>query len=132
MLIRPMAIGLTLCDVAIMEERTRRVSAVNCFSQRVVDGDIGAMPPFYVLAALIGGRGTASARFVVERLDTLEVCFQRDFQLKFARPLDEVRATFRVRASAIPRFGFYQATLAVEGDAIAQKRFSVVAKETNQ
>jgi hypothetical protein len=122
------AVGLVLCELVVVEESTRHVTAVNCFSRRVIDGEIGSMPPFYVLATVVGGHGTMAARFVIERLDTLEVSFERQFQLSFANALDEIRATFRVRANAIPVHGFYQATLFVEGEAIALKRFSVHSK----
>lgn len=129
--IRPVAVGLVLCELAVVEENTRHVTAVNCFSRRVMDEEIGSMPPFYVLATLVGGHGTMAARFVIERLDTLEVSFERQFQLSFANALEEIRATFRV-ASAIPVHGFYQAILFVEGEAIASKRFSVHAKGNKQ
>jgi hypothetical protein len=126
--IRPVAIGLVLCDLVVIEENTRHVTAVNCFSRRVNDGEVGGLLPFYALATLAGGHGDMTARFVIERLDTLEVTFERQFQLSFANALEEVRATFRVRANAIPVYGYYQAMLFVEGETIASRRFSVHSK----
>src|SRR5262245_44210577 len=97
-----------------------------------MDDEIGGMPPFFVLATLVGGHGTMAGRFVIERLDTLEVSFERQFKLSFANALEEIRATFRVRTNALPVHGFYQAILFVEGDAIALKRFSIHSKGKKQ
>ena len=132
MSIRPVAVGLVLCELVVVEENTRHVTAVNCFSRRVIDDGIGSMPPFFVLATLVGGHGTMAARFVIERLDTLEMSFERQFQLSFVNALKEIRATFRVRANALPVEGFYQAILYVEGEAVALKRFSIYSKGNKQ
>jgi hypothetical protein len=121
---------LVLCELAIVDEKTRNITPVSCFSRRVVEGPITLMPPFYVVAAFVNGHGATPAKLVIERLDTLEITYERDFTLNFADSLQELSGIFRLRPPVIPVFGYYQAVLSVGGDVIAQKRFSILAKET--
>ena len=70
------------------------------------------------------------ARLVVERLDTLEVTYKKQFTLKFVDTLKEVSGIFRLRSSAIPVYGDYQAMLFVDDEVIGQKKFSNIPKES--
>jgi hypothetical protein len=128
--IRPVAVGLVLCELAIVDEKTHNVTAASCFSRRVVDGNLAAMPPFYVVATMVNGHGEMPGKLVIERLDTLAITYERAITLRFSNSLVEVTALFRVRAHAIPVHGYYQALLIIDGEAIAQKRFSILPKET--
>jgi hypothetical protein len=47
-----------------------------------------------------------------------------------AARLQELSALLRVRAHAIPVYGFYEAALIVDGEPIAQKKFSIFPKES--
>jgi hypothetical protein len=129
--VRPVAAGLHLCELAIIDQKTQKVSAVSCFSRRVIDGGVEFMPPFYVVATLANGHGTMPAQLVIERLDTMEVTYERRVSLSFANSLQEVTAVIRVRGNAIPVHGYYHALLIVDGEQIAQKRFSIFRKESN-
>ncbi len=129
--IRPVAIGLVLCEFVVVDEKTRNITAVSCFSRRIVEAALDFMPPFYVVATMVNGHGAISARLVIERLDTLEITYERTLNLSFADSLRELSGIFRVRASAIPVHGFYQALLIADGEMIAQKRFSIISKEVN-
>jgi hypothetical protein len=126
--VRPVSVGLVLCELAIVDDRTRNVTHTSCFSQRLVEGPLTYMPPFYVVAALAGGHGRMPGRLVVQRLDTLDITYHRTFTLDFADPLRELSGIFRVRAHAIPVYGYYEALLIVDGEAIAQKKFSILPK----
>jgi hypothetical protein len=130
MYVRPVAIGLVLCEHAIVDEKTHNVTTVSCFSRRVVEGPVEFMPPIFVVFTLVDGHGTMPAKLVIERLDTLETAYERAFTLTFADSLKEVFGIFRVRAQAFPVFGSYQALLIVGSEAIAQKRFSITPKES--
>lgn len=118
-----------LCELAIVDEKTRNVSAINCFSRRIIEGEIETAPPFNVFATMVGGHGTMPAKLVIERLDTLEATYEKPFTLRFPNSLDEMRALVRVRPIAIPVVGYYQALLIVEGETIAQKRFSITVRQ---
>lgn len=128
--IRPVAIGLVLCELIIVDEKTRNVTTASCFSRRIVEGAVALMPPFYVVATMVNGHGAMPAKLVIERLDTLEITYERAFTLSFADSLQEVAGIFRLRGNVIPVHGFYQALLIVDGEVIAQKRFSIIPKET--
>ncbi len=69
---RPVAIGLLLCEQVIIEERTRNVTPVNCFTHRVLRRFPSEPFPFTVFAVLTDGRGKMPLDIVVERLDDLE------------------------------------------------------------
>jgi hypothetical protein len=128
MILKPAAVSLVLCELAIIDDRTRNLTAASCFSRRVVEGSLAFMPPFYIVATLVGGHGAIPGKLVLERLDTLEVTYERAFNLQFADPLQELTGLFRVRAHVIPVFGFYQIQLIADGESIAQKKFSIVPK----
>ncbi len=128
--IRPVAVGLVLCELAIVDEKTHNVTAASCFSRRIFDGNLAAMPPFYVVATMVNGHGEMPGKLVIERLDTLDITYEREVTLKFKNSLEEITALFRVRGHAIPVYGYYQALIIADGEAIAQKRFSILQKET--
>jgi hypothetical protein len=127
--IQPVAVALVLCEFVVVDEKSRNITAVSCFSRRVFDGGLEFLPPFYVVATFVNGHGNVSAKLVIERLDTLEITWERAITLRFPDSLREQSAIFRVRSVAIPVHGFYDALLIVENEVIAQKRFSIFPKE---
>ena len=54
---RPVAVGLLLCEQIIVEEGTRTVTPVNCFTQRLAAAFPWIAPPFTVVAWLTNGAG---------------------------------------------------------------------------
>lgn len=52
----PIAVGLFLCEQVIVEERTRNVTPVNCFTQRAVKAFPGSFS-FVLFAVLTDGLG---------------------------------------------------------------------------
>jgi hypothetical protein len=53
----PLAVGLLACDLVIVDDRTRGVTPVNCFSKRAVRGPFPTSFTFYLVAALTNGNG---------------------------------------------------------------------------
>ena len=131
MSVKPVAVGLVVCELVVVDDKTRNITAVSCFSRRVVEVPLAWMPPFFVVVALADGQGTMPAQLVIERLDTLESTYERAFQLRMDDSLRDLSVSFRVQAQAIPVFGFYQAQFLVDGEMLAQKRFSILSKEAN-
>lgn len=74
---RPVAVGLLLCEQAIIEENTGNLTPVNCFSIRPADNVPGVGLPFTVVAFLTDGIGKVSLRIAIDRLDTLEEIYER-------------------------------------------------------
>ena len=69
----PVARGLAVCEQVIVEEGTRNVKLVNCFTTRVVPAFPVEAQPFVVLAFLADGFGEITMEVVVQRLDTLGI-----------------------------------------------------------
>jgi len=123
----PSAIGLVLCDQIIVEEGTRNVTLVNCFSFREMDAFPGQVNLF-VLAWLADGRGEMMAELTVDRLDTLEEIYRDNRKLDFAGPLHDARFLARIRGCEIPTPGYYQVSLVIDRNLIAHRKFRVLKK----
>ena len=54
---KPVAIGMLTCEQVIIEEKTRNVTPVNCFSERTVTRFPSETFPFIVFAPLTDGAG---------------------------------------------------------------------------
>jgi hypothetical protein len=57
MIPRPIALGLTICEKIIVEEKTRNVTLVSCFSKLIVEGFPSPSQRFAVYAVLTDGLG---------------------------------------------------------------------------
>src|SRR5262245_47935958 len=117
---RPLVLGLLLCEQVIIEERTRNVTPVNCFSRRTVEQFPADPFPFTAFAILRDGQGEIELRVTVERLDTLDEIYRRVLRVRFTDPLQEVRCLFRIRDCPFPAAGHYQVGLLADGEPIAQ------------
>jgi hypothetical protein len=128
---KPVAIGLLLCEQVIIEEKTRNVTPVNCFSQRMVDGFPSEPFPFVAFAILTDGVGEVRLEMAVQRLDTLDEVYQRTVTARFPHPLREVRCVFRVRNCSFPVSGAYQVMILADDELLAQKRLVIQQKEAS-
>lgn len=122
---RPIAVGLLLCENVIVEEGTRSVTPVNCFTRRTVEQFPCEPLSFVVLAFLTDGSGDISLEVTIERLDTLEEVYAATRPLHFASPLNEVRCTVRVKECSFPVEGHYQVTLYADREPLAQRRLLI-------
>ena len=125
----PLAVGLRLCEQVIIDDRTRRVTLVNCFFRWVVEGPLSERQTFHVVAVLTSGHGTMPAALMIDRLDTGETVFLREFNVRFADPVEHYWCMLRLRRVEFPVGGVYQATLLIDGESIASTRFSILHKE---
>jgi hypothetical protein len=126
---KPVAIGLLLCEQVIFEEHTRNVTPVNCFTKREVEGFPSDPFPFVVFAALLDGMGDIRFEVSVQRLDTFEEVYKREFGAQFTDPLREVRFVFRCRDCRFPIPGEYQVSILADGEVIAQRKLRIYQKE---
>src|SRR5207302_8541885 len=126
MIARPVALGLTLCDYVIVEERTKKASLIGTFTQISATQFPVVAQPFSVFAVLTDGFGDAAVvELVVMRLDTGEDIYRYRSQLRFPDKLAEVSVLFRLRQCSFPAAGIYQFTLVVDGERVAQRRLHV-------
>jgi hypothetical protein len=122
-------LGLIVCEQIIIEERTRNVTLVNCFSRLLVDRFPAQPRPFVVYAGLIDGFGELTLDLVLHRHDTYEEVLRRGQRLRFSDRLQEIRFVFRITQFAFPAAGQYQVSLLAEGELIAQNRIQIMLRE---
>ena len=65
----------------------------------------------------------------IDRLDTDETIFRREFQADFLDPIEQYRCMIRLRRVQFPVAGVYEAILTFDGENIASSRFSVLVQE---
>jgi hypothetical protein len=129
MKLKPVASGLMPCEQAVIEERTRNVSLVNCFRRRAVERFPSEIVPFVVFALLTDGLADISLGVSIRRLDTLDEIYWQPISFRFTSPLQEVQLLLRVRDCSFPVAGVYQVTLLGEGEPLAQRRIHISQKE---
>lgn len=132
MIQRPVAIGLLLCEQIIVEEGTKSVTPVNCFTRRVVAQFPSEPLSFAAMAFLTDGLGEMPITLVIENLDQGEEVYQRSATVRFDNPLQEYRVAIRVRNYSFVAPGYYQASVLAENDFLAHRRFRVLAREHEQ
>jgi hypothetical protein len=128
---RPVAIGLLTCEQVIVEEKTRNITPVNCFTRRSVEHFPSEVFPFVVFAMLTDGAGEMPLAVSISRLDTLDEIFRRSVSVKFANPLQEVRCVVRIRGCSFPVAGHYEIMLLADNEMVAQRKILITAKETS-
>lgn len=127
----PVAVGLLVCEQLIVEEKTKNITAVNCFSRRIVP----EIPPepfsFAIYAVLTDGLGTMTVRVVISRLDTDEDIYQRSLSFHFANPLQEIRCLLRVGDCSFPIAGAYQVSLFVDRELVANRKLHILKEPSS-
>jgi hypothetical protein len=125
----PNALGLILCEKVIVEERTRNLTLVSLFSGMVAEGFPSEHLRFAFATVLTGGRGDASLDLVITELETDEEIYAMRRTLHFPDRLTEVKAVFHIRDCSFPVAGYYEATLFIDGDWMARRKFYVREQE---
>jgi hypothetical protein len=125
----PIALGLTLCDLVIVEEDTRKVSLIGNLTRWTADNFPYTAPPFFAFSALTGSVGEGRMDLVVARLDTGEDIYRQHRVVHFTDRLRELHLILRVGNCVLLAAGWYQATLLADQEWVAQRRFRVIAQE---
>jgi hypothetical protein len=126
----PVAIGLLVCEQVIVEEDTKNVTPVNCFTRRAVSAFPTDPTNLVVVAFLTDCSGTMSLEVKIESLDNWDVVSRYGQEAKFEDPLREYRCIVRVRNVRFPAPGQYQVTLFADGEPIAQRKVSIQEKQS--
>ena len=124
----PVAVGLTLCDYVLVEERTRKVSLIGSFTGIGVLSFPAVVPPFSVFAVLTDGLGNGTIELGVSRLDTNEQVANYRTPVHFPDKLAEVFFHIRLHQCSFPAPGHYQFTLLADGQWLAQRRIRVYTR----
>src|SRR5258707_15634076 len=94
---QPLAVALLLCEQVIVDDKTRNLTPVNCFLERVLEDPLSERQTFHVFVVVTDGQGTMPAPLEIERLDTGEQICRKSFTLHLDTPLQHVRCGLRVR-----------------------------------
>jgi hypothetical protein len=121
----PVAVGLALCEQVIVEEGTGNISLINTFTRWKADAFPSLPLPFCAYCVLLDGKGDGTIQLTIIQEDTADVIYDVSHTVNFPDPLTEVRILFRVDDCSFPAAGLYYATLSVDGDSVAQRRFEV-------
>jgi hypothetical protein len=125
----PTAIGLSLCEQVIIEDKTHNVTLVNCFTERTAEKFPSEPIPFVAFANLTDGLGEGMLEIVVQRLDTLDVVCRKSMRVRFTSPGNTMRLTVRIRDCCFPIPGHYQVSVLADGEFVAQRKMAVWEKE---
>jgi hypothetical protein len=125
----PIALGLSLCDLVLIEEGTRKVSLIGALTRMTAGNFPYESPPFFAFAALIDGLGNAILELTVNRLDTTEEVHRRERRVRFTDRLRELHVVFHIADCVFPVPGVYQFTLFVDGHWVTQRALRVVPDE---
>jgi hypothetical protein len=128
MIPKPIALGMTIREKVIVEERTKNVTLVSCFTRLIVEDFPSPPQRFTLFAALKGGLGNGIMEVVGTRLDTDETIYVRQVLIQFPNRLMEVRFIFRVTDCSFPEVGIYHFTLLIDGEWLAQHELHVVGR----
>ena len=125
---KPIAIALLASEQVVIEEKTRNITAVNCFARRELR-DFSSEPiTFAVLGFLTDGQGEIDLEIVVEQADNTEVIHRVRRRFRFAHPLEEYRCYFRLRDFSFPSEGVYEIVLWADGEWLASRTIKVVRR----
>lgn len=122
----PVARGLFLCERVIIEEGTRNVSLINCFTRRLVPTFPTPPQQLAVYSALTNGRGTIRMALRVAAMSDDVVAYERSIPIAFPDPLVETRFLFRIHSLVFPHPGSYEFSLLVAETPVAVTRCEVL------
>lgn len=121
----PVALGITLCDTLLIEEGTRKVALIGCFSALTARQFPTGPRTFFAYADLTDSEGSFTAELIVSRLDTQEEIYRTQRSVHFADRLRVVRCGVKVADCRFPAPGEYLVTLFIGGDWVAQRPISL-------
>jgi hypothetical protein len=124
----PLSLGLTICDYAMVEEGSRKVSMIGTIRRMTANEFPFHAPRFHVCAALTDGEGSANIELVIVDLETNEDVYIRTRSVVFPGRLRELYVLFRIDNCIFPEEGHYEVTLFVDGELVAQRGLLINAR----
>ena len=118
----PIALGLTLCDLVIVEEGTRKQSLIGTPLRLKANRFPYIPPPFFAHSALADGFGPATIHLLGIRLDNGEEIGRKEREVQFADRLQELHVLFRIDHWVFPVAGAYEFSLYVDGECVTRRR----------
>ena len=128
----PVATTLTLCERAIVEERTRNVSLICMFTTLNFPSFPSPPRSLTLYAVLTDGVGKGTLDILVTRLESDERLFFQQRPIEIPDRLHEFRVLFRFDTFRFPREGTYLFTLLVDGEWVAHRSLRVSQQEPSR
>ncbi len=122
----PVVRGVFLCENVIVEERSRNVSLINCFTRKLVDEFPSSPQRLVVYATFAKGLGTIPIELEVLDLDDGEVVYSRSVDITFTDPVQEMRFVYRVHDLILSQSGSHEVTLTSCSEPLGRTRFTAV------
>lgn len=121
----PTLLGLSLCDLVIVEEGTHKISLIGTFSTIKAREFPLHRRPFCIFATLTDGLGDGVVELTITEMEAEEEIYRLERSVHFPDRLSEVSLLFRVEECVFPSPGLYTATMLVDGDWLAHRQFRV-------
>ena len=119
---RPIALGLTLCDNAIVERETNKISLIGQIQRFQCKEFPAVVAPYWLAATLTGSMGTGMCRFELVDVGTLDSIKAFDRRIRLADRFRETQLLFRISHCTLPADGWYNWQLSVDGEIVAERR----------
>ena len=116
----PTVVGLKVCHEAIVEEKTRDVTLVNCFRKLRLPGFPAELATATVCVVLTDGKGEGRLTLTVTSLADLRDVFTKVWRIRLSDPLKEVWFLLPVSGCVIPGPGKYEIAVAIDNNRVAQ------------
>lgn len=121
----PLARGLFLCDLVIVDAGTNKVSLINLFDRVRVPRFPAQLNPFVVYACLTNGFGDMDLRVEIED-EHGEQVHTHAGRVRFSDRLAAVHCRFTIAGCSFPRAGAYQVILYAGRTPVAQTKLDVL------
>jgi hypothetical protein len=121
-----------LCENVIIEEKTRYVTLINCFSRRKIAHFPSVPMDFILFAVLLNGRGQVRLDTVIEDLDTSDEIDRRSNVFNFFDPKQEFRFRTRFVRYSFDKPHSYEFKLLADGEMIANTILNVSQMEDEE
>jgi hypothetical protein len=119
---------MTFCEKVIVEEESKNVTLVNCFSKLTVPHCPSPVVPLIVFAVLSDGQGKGTIELLLKPLQGEQVIGRWQAPVQLPDRSAEARVRFGIRDLSFPAPGKYQFTMLVDGEWIAQRNIEVICK----
>ncbi|HKB04694.1 MAG TPA: hypothetical protein VKD90_20895 [Gemmataceae bacterium] len=119
---RPVARGLHVCEVVVVEAGTSNASLVNCFTRRHAGTFPSAPMRFALYSLLSGGLGAVTMKVEISRIEDTKLVYRRSMVVLFEDRVQEVRFVLRLTDVVFPEPGIYSVVLFADDEWIAQTR----------
>jgi hypothetical protein len=122
----PVARGLFLCDLVILEAQSGKVSLINTFD-RFRDAAGAILKPFVVYAHLSDCAGDVVLRVAIESLADLRPVYAYESLVRFTDRFTPLHFRLNVIGCKLPAHGAYQCVLYANGEPLTRTRIEFIA-----